>query len=96
MQMNRNKRGMTERLRRMQVNPAGDWSIADVEAVCREYGIRCAPPSGGGSHYKVSHPSRRDILTIPSRRPVKPVYIRKLVRFVDAVAGLESDAAEKT
>jgi hypothetical protein len=42
MQMNRNKRGMTERLRRMQVNPAGDWSIADVEAVCREYGIRRA------------------------------------------------------
>ena len=79
----------------MQANPAGDWGINDVEAVCREYGIRCTPPTGGGSHYKVSHPSRRDILTIPSRRPVKPVYIRKLVRFIEAVAGLQTDADDK-
>jgi hypothetical protein len=75
------------RLDRMRSNPAGDWAISDVEAVCREFGIRCTAPSGGGSHYKVSHPSRRDILTIPRRRPVKPVYIRKLVRFIEAVAG---------
>jgi hypothetical protein len=64
----------------MRANPAGDWSISDIEFVCREHGIRCTPPTGG-SHYKVSHASRRDILTIPSRRPVKPVYVRKLVRF---------------
>jgi hypothetical protein len=44
-----------------------------------------------GSHYKVSHPGRRDILTIPSRRPVKPVYVRKLVRFIDAVTQGRSD-----
>jgi hypothetical protein len=79
----------------MRANPAGDWSINDVEAACREYGIRCTSPTGGGSHYKVSHPSRRDILTIPSRRPVKPVYIRKLVRFIEAVAGLQTDADDK-
>jgi hypothetical protein len=72
------------RLDRMQANPAGDWKIADVEAVCPENGVRCVPPRGGGSHYKVSHPSQHDILTIPSRRPVKPVYIRKLVRFIEA------------
>ncbi len=43
------------------------------------------PPSGGGSHYKVSPPSRRAILTVPFRKPIKPVYIRKLVRFIEAV-----------
>jgi hypothetical protein len=31
-----------------------------------------------------------DILTIPARRPVKTVYIRKLVRFIDAVTGVKS------
>jgi len=25
------------------------------------------------------------ILTIPAHRPIKPVYVRELVRFVDAV-----------
>ena len=83
---------MRNRLGRMRANPAGDWTISDIEVVCREYDIRVSPPSGGGSHYKVSHPWSRDILTVPGRRPIKPVYIRKLVRFVDAVTGARSDA----
>jgi len=79
----------------MRANPAGDWRTSDVEAVCREYSVRCTPQTGGGSHYKVSHPARRDILTIPSRRPVKAVYIRKLVRFIEGAAGLQSDVGDK-
>lgn len=78
---------MADLLPRMRRNPAGDWTIADVVALCREYGVRCTPPSGGGSHYKVSHPTQREILTIPYRRPIKPVYIRALARMVAAVAG---------
>jgi hypothetical protein len=70
---------------RMRANPRGNWKISDVEAVCRDQGITCSPPRGGGSHYKVSHPSQRDILTMPARRPLKPIYIRKLIRFIDAV-----------
>ncbi len=73
------------RLDRMQANAAGDWTIDDVAALCREYGIRCTPPRGGGSHWKVSDPTQRDILTIPQRRPIKAVYIRKVVRFVQTV-----------
>ena len=76
---------MSKRLENMRSNPAGDWRIADVEAVCREYGILCSAPRGGGSHYKVAHPLMTEKLTIPYKRPIKPVYIRKLVAFVDAV-----------
>ena len=76
---------MTDLLDRMRSNPVADWSIDDVKAVCRTFDVRCVPPSGGGSHYKISHTSQREILTIPSRRPVKVVYIRKFVRFIFAV-----------
>jgi hypothetical protein len=76
-------------LERMRASPASDWQIADIERVCRERRIRCTPPRGGGSHYKVSHPAMPEILTVPYRRPVKAVYIRKLIRFIDAVG--ESD-----
>jgi hypothetical protein len=69
----------------MAASPAGDWTIDDVEALCREHGIRCTPPRGGGSHWKLSDLTQRDILTIPHRRSIKPVYIRRLVRFVRAV-----------
>jgi hypothetical protein len=73
------------RLEQMRANPAGGWRMSDIEAVCREHGVLCAPPRGGGSHYKVAHAALAEKLTIPSRRPIKPVYIRKLVAFLDAV-----------
>lgn len=76
---------MSKRLERMRANPQGDWTIADVSAICREYGVTCEAPRGGSSHYKVSHPSQPEILTVPFKRPIKPVYIRKLVSFIDAV-----------
>lgn len=76
----------SERLSRMRPNPVANWTMRDVEAVCAEHGIICAPPSGG-SHFKISHPSRPEILTIPYRRPIKPVYIRKLVRFIEGLSG---------
>lgn len=76
---------MSERLERMRRNAAGDWTIKDVEAVCHEYAILCEPARGGGSHYKVAHPRIAEKLTIPFKRPIKPIYIRKLVAFIDAV-----------
>jgi len=79
----------------MRRNPAGDWRIDDIAVVCRETGVRFSPPSGGGSHYKVSHPAMRDILTIPSRRPIKAIYIRKLVRFIDAIQERDSNPDAK-
>jgi hypothetical protein len=72
----------------MRNNPAGDWAIEDVIAVCKANGINCTAPRGGGSHYKISHPGQQDILTVPFRRPIKPVYIRRLVRFIEAVGAI--------
>jgi hypothetical protein len=65
----------TDLLERMRANPAGDWRIRDVEALCREYGLsfRFGKVT---SHAHARHPSAREILTIPAHRPIKPVYIR--------------------
>jgi predicted RNA binding protein YcfA (HicA-like mRNA interferase family) len=70
------------RLGRMAQNPKGDWTINDIQRVCAENGLNCTPPRGGGSHYKVSHPRDGEMLTIPARRRIKPVYIRALVGFI--------------
>lgn len=75
--------GAGDLLAAMRANPR-DWQLADVVALCRLHGIACTPPRGG-SHYKVKHPAVPAILTIPARRPIKPVYIRALVRFVEQV-----------
>ncbi len=74
---------MNDRLEKMRANPAAGWRMSDIEAVCREHGVLCIPPRGGGSHYKVAHPAATEKLTIPFNRPIKPIHIRKLVAFLD-------------
>lgn len=79
---------MDDLLDRMRRNPAGDWAIRDFIAVWRHHRIGCDPPCGGGSHYKVTHSLVADILTIPFKRPIKPVYIRKLIAYLELVRTL--------
>ena len=76
---------MSKRLDAMRANSRDNWTIADVEAICRELGIFCKPMRGSGSHFKIAHPRMQRKLTVPSKRPIKPVYIKQLVDFVDAV-----------
>lgn len=81
---------MGKLLEQMRQNPRGNWSIKDVIRVCDQVGIRCVPPRAGGSHYKVYCAGMPEILTVPYKRPIKPVYIRKLVAFIDEV-GKDAD-----
>jgi hypothetical protein len=81
-----------KRLEAMRINPKADWTIGDVEALCRSCEIGFEPPNKG-SHAKVSDPSQIEIVTVPFKRPIKPVYIRKLVEYVDAVLAHRAKAA---
>ena len=75
-------------LEQMRSNPR-DWRMQDIVTVCEANGIACTPPRKG-SHFKVKHSSVIEILTIPAHRPIKPIYIRDLIKFVDAVQGAKS------
>ncbi len=66
----------------MRRNPAGDWTIGDVQKLCAGLEWQCLPPSGGGSHWKIAVPGSETILTIPAKRPIKAIYIRKLMELV--------------
>ena len=46
--------------------------------------MTCTPPRNG-SHFEVKHGEMQEILTVPAHRSIKPVYIRALVQFLDAV-----------
>lgn len=71
----------------MRRNPRGDWTIEDVEAVCRAHGIACSAPTRG-SHYQLKHPRIDGRLTVPSRKPIKAIYIQLLMDMLDAVETL--------
>jgi hypothetical protein len=76
-------------LERMRTNPQADWTIADIERLCRVCGLTITPPRRG-SHYKLRDPKGGSTLTIPARRPIKAIYIRALVALAEQV-GEERD-----
>ena len=73
-----------KRLDSMRQNPRGDWRIDDLKTVAQRIGMRVR--ESGGSHVGFSHPSSATVLTVPARRPIKPVYIRMFVDLVDEVS----------
>jgi predicted RNA binding protein YcfA (HicA-like mRNA interferase family) len=69
-------------LEAMRANPL-DRRIEELETVARAYGINVR--KSGGSHVYFTHPKLQEGVSVPARRPIKPVYVRAFVRLVDTV-----------
>lgn len=67
----------------MRAKPHDDWRIEDVQKVCRQCGLACRKPNGG-SHYIVSSKFLDFHLSVPRNRPIKVIYIERLVGLIDA------------
>jgi hypothetical protein len=67
----------------MRANPSG-WRIEDLTAVASVNGIEWRRPGRGGSHVIFGAPGVVEIVSVPDKRPIKPVYVRKFVGLVDA------------
>lgn len=66
-------------LENMKNNPH-DWRIDSLMTVARAHNIEWRQP--GTSHVTFRHPNGSKI-TVPAHRPIKPIYIKKFVRFVE-------------
>jgi predicted RNA binding protein YcfA (HicA-like mRNA interferase family) len=69
-------------LDRIRANPR-DWRIGSLEALAATYGVNIRKP--GGSHVVFEHPGVAEAVSVPARRPIKPVYVRRFVGFIEAV-----------
>ena len=47
-------------------------------------------PAGGGSHVIFRAPGVREIVSVPAKRPIKPVYIKQFVALIDAVGEIRT------
>ena len=47
-------------------------------------------PGSGGSHVIFSAPGVREIVSVPAKRPIKPVYIKQFVALIDAAGGIRT------
>lgn len=73
-----------KRLEAMRASPQGDWTKEDVFALCDGYQLDWDKPKGT-SHFTISDPTQIEIVTVVAAKPIKPIYIKRLVAFVDAV-----------
>ena len=77
-----------ETLQRMRKNPMG-WTIEELQAVAGENRVEWRRPGRGGSHVIFSVPGVREIVSVPAKRAIKPVYIKQFLTLVDVVRGME-------
>jgi len=69
---------------KMRHNPR-DWRIEDWEALAQRYGFGIR--KAGGSHAVFFHIASGRMLTVPARRPIKPVYVKAFLSLLDEVGG---------
>ena len=69
-------------LTKMRTNPR-DWRLNQLETVAKFFGVQVRKT--GGSHVVFDHPFWIELLSIPSKRPIKPIYIKKFVALIDTL-----------
>jgi len=73
-------KGINKKLEKMRTNPR-DWRIDQLETIAEHYGIKVR--KSGGSHVVFDHSAWVELLCIPAHRPIKPIYVKKLVDLID-------------
>lgn len=66
----------------------GGWHIEDLQRVAEANSVGWRKPGRGGSHVIFSAPGVREIVSVPAKRPIKPVYIRQFLALIDAAGGI--------
>jgi hypothetical protein len=67
----------------MRQTSAG-WRIEDLLELAKAYRLDWRRPGRGGSHVVFGAPGVREIVSVPARRPIKPIYIRHFLALIDA------------
>jgi hypothetical protein len=71
----------------MRNNPR-DWTIDDLKTLARHYRLDWRQP--GTSHVTLSAAGRTP-LTVPSHKPIKPLYVFRFVSLIDSLGDAHGD-----
>ena len=80
-----------KRLQKMRQNPR-DWRIDAIQSIADSLGIEWQ--HDGGSHVIFRSPYGEH-LSIPARRPIKPIYITKFLALAAVTQEADNERAEK-
>jgi hypothetical protein len=69
-------------LEKMRRNPR-DWRIEDLEMLALRFGLEVRKP--GGSHAIFFHEGTGRQLSVPAKRPIKPIYVTAFIALLDEI-----------
>ena len=75
-------------IEKLRNNPR-DANITMLRKILDKYGLEYV--WGKGDHLNVKHPEMDYILTIPAHKPIKPIYIKKLLKMIDEIRSDEDE-----
>ena len=67
------------------------WRIDELQSVADENGVGWRRPGHGGSHVIFSASGVREIVSVPAKRPIKPVYIKQFLALIDNALEVKQD-----
>ena len=67
-------------LQKMQSNPKADWTPDNIKTLCKAYNLTLR--QRGTSHAVLTN-SKGDHLTIPMHKPIKSLYIKRLIKLIE-------------
>ena len=70
-------------LQKMRKSQEG-WRIEELQVIAEANLIEWRRPGRGGSHAIFSAPGVREIVSVPAKRPIKPVYVKRFLALIDA------------
>ena len=69
-------------LEKMRHNPR-DWRIEDLESLALRFGLEVRKPSG--SHAVFFYEATGRQLSVPAKRPIKPIYVTAFLALLDEI-----------
>ncbi|MES9855032.1 MAG: type II toxin-antitoxin system HicA family toxin [Sedimenticola sp.] len=69
-------------IQKMRDNPK-DWRLASLEAIAKRLDIQVR--KSGGSHAVFMHEDSHIVVTVPSKRPIKSIYIYQFLALIDDI-----------
>jgi predicted RNA binding protein YcfA (HicA-like mRNA interferase family) len=67
-------------LQRMKSNPKADWIPDNIKTLCNSFGLVLL--QRGTSHAVLTN-RKGEHLTLPMHKPVKPLYINRLIELIE-------------
>lgn len=69
-------------IERMKRNPKGDWRLDELKSIANRLGVEYVQPGTSHCAFRFNSLSK---VTVPARKPIKPIYVKQFVKFVEEV-----------